>query len=148
MEIVGISWFSNSINHTRLMRNSTLQNMVEVIGSEDKIFLCLQYGAVEEDLRRFELASGIKILNPDDIDQTNDIENLCNLIAACDRVVSIDNVTVHLAGALGVPTTVLLPAYRDWRWGPAESKSSYWYPSLKLHAQESPGQWPRLSRDS
>ena len=143
-EIVGISWFSNSITHTRLMRNCGLKDLIEVIGPKNKVFVCLQYGPVERDIQRLEAETGIKILNPDDIDQTNDIDNLCNMIASCDRVVSIDNATAHFGGALGVPTTVLLPTYLDWRWGSMDGKGSYWYPSLQFHHQQSPGKWPPL----
>ena len=144
-EVVGLSWFSNSITHTRLMRNCSLDDMIKVIGSDGKVFVCLQYGDVDSDLQDFQSKTGITILNPDDIDQKNDIDNLCNLIAACDRVVSVDNVTVHLAGALGIPTSVLLPTYRDWRWGSVDGSSSYWYPSINLHAPISPGVWPSFS---
>ena len=130
-EIVGISWFSNSEIHSRLVRNIPLTELVTAIGVEDKTFVCLQYGDVEQDIKDTFSQLGVQVINASDIDQFDDIDNLCNLINACDRVVSVDNVTVHLSAALGVPTTALLPKNADWRWGTHETVS-YWYSSLNL----------------
>ena len=57
------------------------------------------------------------------------------------EVVSIDNSTVHFAGALNKKCQVLLPYSSDWRWGLTGEKSSYWYGSLNLHWQSSLGDW-------
>ena len=55
---------------------------------------------------------------------------------------SIDNVTVQLAGSLCVDTRVLLPFAPDDRWGIKQS-DSYWYDSLTLYRQETPGNWQK-----
>ena len=75
------------------------------------------------------------------VDNKNDIDGLCALISACDRVVSVDNATVHFAGALGKKCDVLLPFTGDWRWGMNWRRESYWYPSLDLHRQIEPWDW-------
>ena len=53
---------------------------------------------------------------------------------ACDSVVTIDNSTAHLAGALGQNVKVLLPFAHDWRWG-FNDLSSYWYDNVELYRQ-------------
>jgi ADP-heptose:LPS heptosyltransferase len=55
-------------------------------------------------------------------------------------VVTIDNSTAHLAGALGVPAFVLLPFVSDWRWLQAREDSP-WYPSLRLLRQPKRSDW-------
>jgi hypothetical protein len=55
-------------------------------------------------------------------------------------VVSADNSTVHMGGALGIPVCALLPYSADWRWGQQQTYS-YWYPSVRLFRQTSPGNW-------
>jgi hypothetical protein len=60
-----------------------------------------------------------------------------------DLVVSIDNSTVHMAGALNVPVWILLPAVPavpDWRWLLGRSDSP-WYPSARLFRQTIGGEW-------
>ena len=85
-----------------------------------------------------EINSNIKSYK--EVDNFMDIDGLACLIQACDVVVSIDNTTVHLAGALGKDVRVLLPYFPDWRWQ-SNKESSLWYASLKLYRQNSDNQW-------
>jgi len=61
-------------------------------------------------------------------------------IAAMELVITIDNSTAHLAGALGVPTWVLLPFASDGRWM-RDREDSRWYPTLRLFQQPRRGDW-------
>jgi len=60
-----------------------------------------------------------------------------------DLVITIDNSTAHLAGALGVPVWVQLPFAPDWSWLERRSDSP-WYPSTRLFRQSKPGDWQRV----
>ena len=55
---------------------------------------------MDAEIDRVRKEYGIDVAQAADIDNFNDIDGLAALIRACDRIVSIDNVTVHLAGAL------------------------------------------------
>lgn len=125
-KLCGISWksYNKKLGKQRSINLSTLLNLAM---TTDVIFINLQYGDTEEDISQIE-DKNWPLVDLKDIDKTNDIDGLCALIAACDYVVSIDNSTVHLAGALGVPTTVLLPGDRDWRWT-EHTNRSLWYPA-------------------
>jgi hypothetical protein len=57
-----------------------------------------------------------------------------------DQVITIDNSTAHLAGALGVPVWLLLPFAADWRWL-QEREDSPWYPTMRLFRQTTLGEW-------
>lgn len=62
-------------------------------------------------------------------------------IQALDLVITVDTSMAHLAGALGVPCWVMLPANgTDWRWM-RERADSPWYPSLRLYRQTVSGDW-------
>jgi len=76
--------------------------------------------------------------SPDD--QFSNIDIFAAQIAAMDMVVTIDNSTAHLAGALGVPAIVLLPFASDWRWLQMREDSP-WYPTLRLFRQPKRGDW-------
>ena len=66
----------------------------------------------------------------------------CILIfGALVTVALVDTSWAHMAGALGVPCWLLLPAERaDWRWLPRAERTP-WYDSLRLFWQQSPGDW-------
>ena len=64
-------------------------------------------------------------------------------MCAMNLVISIDSMTAHLAGALGVPVWTLLPHDADWRWLEQRSDSP-WYPTMRLFRQRHPGSWMPL----
>jgi hypothetical protein len=66
-------------------------------------------------------------------------------LSGMDLVISVDTALVHLAGALGVPTLVLLAFGPDFRWL-LERADSPWYPSLRLYRQPVPGDWATVLR--
>jgi hypothetical protein len=55
-------------------------------------------------------------------------------VASLDLVLSVDNSTVHLAGAVGTPVWTMLPFASDWRWL-LEYEDTPWYPSMRLFRQ-------------
>jgi hypothetical protein len=53
---------------------------------------------------------------------------------------TVFNSTVHPAGALGVPTLVLLTRDNDWRWG-VDGVPCPWYQSVMRVWQQAEGNW-------
>ena len=125
--LCGISWHSANKKLGK-GRSMSLPKLLELAGQADTVFVNLQYGDTTDELAALNDLPW-PIIDVDDIDKFNDIDGLAALVAACDYVVSIDNSTVHLSGALGIPTTVLLPGDRDWRWT-ATTNQSLWYESV------------------
>jgi hypothetical protein len=63
------------------------------------------------------------------------------VVMELDLLISVDTAAAHLAGALGRPAWILLPAIGcDWRWGIAGSTTD-WYPSARLFRQRRAGDW-------
>ena len=142
-KLIGISWASASTLPSAHHRNIKLAELAHRLDAVDTQLINLQYGDVSEEILQLSADSGIQVTQVAQIDNRNDIDGLAALIMACDQVVSIDNSTVHLAGALGADTKVLLPFNRDWRWG-IEQSSSYWYKSLTLYRQDRPNDWDKV----
>jgi tetratricopeptide (TPR) repeat protein len=62
------------------------------------------------------------------------------LMMSLDLIVTCDTSVAHLAGALGRPVFVALPAISDWRWLTGRDDTP-WYPTMRLFRQEKPGDW-------
>ncbi len=71
---------------------------------------------------------------------TPNVLSLARRMRAVDLVIAVDTMVAHLAGALGVPTWLLLKADADWRWMEDRSDSP-WYPTMRLFRQPAPGDW-------
>lgn len=65
------------------------------------------------------------------------------LVQQMDLVITVDTSIVHLAGALGKPTWLLLPYRYEWRWG-LEGSTNAWYDSVRVIRQSNNGNWKEL----
>jgi hypothetical protein len=74
------------------------------------------------------------------IDGIDEPLSTARVMRALDLVITVDTMTAHLAGALGVPVFTLLPYDHDWRWMDAR-RDSPWYPSMRLFRQPRAGDW-------
>jgi len=57
-----------------------------------------------------------------------------------DLVITVDTSVVHLAGALGQKTWLLLPYRYEWRWD-LSGEDNRWYDSVKVIRQPKTGDW-------
>jgi ADP-heptose:LPS heptosyltransferase len=69
-----------------------------------------------------------------------DFAETAALVSCLDLVISVDTSVVHLAGALGRPTWILLPYRPDWRWLLGRDDSP-WYPTVRLFRQDDTRTW-------
>ena len=140
---IGISWRGGRERTNRVKRSLSLENMRPILSRVNKNanIINLQYGNHQQEIQSFTEKTGITIFDWEDHDPIKDLNNFAAQISALDLVISIDNSTVHFAGALGTEVYVLLPFNEDWRWLD-HSTDSYWYPNLMtLFRQHSTGVW-------
>lgn len=62
------------------------------------------------------------------------------VLETLDLLVSVDTSVAHLAGALGIPTVLLLGSPADWRWGQT-GDNTFLYSCMHLARCVSPGDW-------
>lgn len=65
------------------------------------------------------------------------------LIGEMDLIITVDTSIVHIAGALGKATWLLLPQRYEWRWE-LEGEGNNWYDSVKVLRQPAHGDWEGL----
>ena len=106
-------------------------------------FVDLQYGETSRDRAEVEAATGIRVERVSGIDNTNDIDGLAALMAACDAVVSVSNTNAHLAAAQGKATYVLLSSASAvfWYWM-RRGDSTPFYDNARLVRKQSGQSWP------
>jgi hypothetical protein len=137
---VGISWRGGKQEISRRRRSTRLDQWEAVLSRPGVSFVNLQYGDCVEELEELYRTSGVQIHDWNDADPLVDLDGFAAQISALDLVISIDNATVHMAGALGVDVWTLLPFSPDWRWL-LNRDDSPWYPSIRLFRQSRIGEW-------
>lgn len=67
-----------------------------------------------------------------------DFADVAARIAQMEHIVCVDTAAVHLAGAMGHPSThLVLPYLMDWRWW----RTAAWYPAMKTYRQTEASDW-------
>ena len=135
---VGLVWRGNPRHDNDAERSlpglATLAPLWQVPGVA---FVSLQKWAGEEEGRQPPAGQPLVHLGSAIVD----FSDSAAILAQLDLLISVDTAGCHLAGALGRPCWVLLPAYRvDWRWlrGRADTP---WYPRTRLFRQDRRGDW-------
>lgn len=146
--LVGISWRSMRLLHGIDSKSIPLASLPRTLGIPDIRFVDLQYGDFHAEVDRLT-GSGLDAPWRDpEIDPFRDIDALAAQLCALDAFVTVSNTTAHLAGALGVPTTVLLPKRYPvlWHWGYAGERST-WYESVRLLRNPQEQAWAALDAE-
>ena len=140
-KICGISWVSNNIKWG-INKSMSLEQLKDILLLPNMVFVDLQYGDTSQERQSFYEKYGVKILKIEEVDNFDDIEGLASLIDLCDCVLSVSNTTVHIAGAIGKPTYLMLPKGKGklWYWS-KEGNQSIWYKSIKIFEQDKIGEW-------
>ena len=138
---VGLSWKSTAKNYKD--KNVSLTDLANIFPANYFEVINLQYGDIKSDKEKFEEMTKRKLIHFDNFDYTNDLEGLAAMICHCDLVASISNATVHLAGALGKHTWILIPTNAQWYWHSSRDKG-LWYPNISLFRQKNKGDWDNV----
>jgi tetratricopeptide (TPR) repeat protein len=104
--------------------------------SRDFEYVCVQTEITPADQQALLANPAIRQF-PGELRDFSDTAALCECL---DLVISIDTSVVHLNGALGNKTWVLLPFDSDWRWL-IDREDSPWYPTVRVFQQKSRGDW-------
>jgi len=140
-KLVGISWVSKNLKFGE-SKSTKLRAWADILRTPNVRFVDLQYGDTAAERAAVEKELGVKIEHIPDLDLREDIDGVAALTAACDLVVTVSNTAAHIAGALGVPVWILVPAGigKFWYWG-HEGISTPWYPSGILLRQKNQHDW-------
>lgn len=140
---VGIAWRSLNVQ-SAAEKSLTLDSIRAILAVPGIKFVSLQYGNVEEEIEVLRTATGLSVDYESSIDPIADLDGHLAQIADLDLVISTSNTAAHAAGALGIPTWVLLHHTIGeglyWPWF-TEKTGSPWYRSATLYRQPTRGDW-------
>ena len=133
---VGVVWAGNPNHKNDRNRSVKLEMFSHLLDIPGINLFSLQVGDRVVDLKTNRDMKGIIDMSP----YISSYQDTASIIKHLDLIVSVDTSVVHLAGALGIPTWLLLPYTPDWRWQ-LDCDDSPWYPSMRLFRQPKRGDW-------
>jgi tetratricopeptide (TPR) repeat protein len=135
---VGISWRGGVEQTRNYLRTIPLCEWREILALDNIDFISLQYGNCEQDLLEARDLFNANIQHwPEAIEN---YQETAALVSALDLVVSVCTSVIHLSGALGQHTWVLVPFSPEWRYL-AKDETLPWYQNAKLFRQQQLWQW-------
>ena len=139
--LVGLSWHSSSpeIGPLKSLPTHLAAKLVE---KSNAFFVSVQASPNPEDIKRLSEAGGKRFIHDPDVEATESMEIAIAQMAALDYVVTVSNTAAHIAGALAIPTALLVPpkAGRHWYWLRG-SETSLWYGSVRLIETDESSKW-------
>ncbi len=144
---IGLSWRSAQAapKHKKAV---DLAALARATATPDRILIDLQYGDTGAERAALLRDHGLTLYRDPTIDPLGETDPVAAQMAALDAVVTISNTAAHVAGAIGAPGLVLLPADDGllWYWF-QQGDTPRWYPRLRLLRQPQPGDWASVLAD-
>jgi tetratricopeptide (TPR) repeat protein len=133
---IALAWAGRAAHANDRNRSIALSQLAPLLSVEPASFVSIQRELRSEDAELLGPASRLTHIG----DELKDFDDTAAVAALVDVVISVDTSVVHLAGATGRPTWILLPFCPDWRWL-LDRDDSPWYPTARLFRQPAPGDW-------
>lgn len=133
---IGLVWTGSSLHKNDLVRSLPAAALRPLAGLPGVAWHSFQLG-VEDSAP----LPGIIPLAP----LLSNFSDTAFALRGMDLVITVDTALAHLAGALGMPTFLLVPFSPDWRWLLGREDSP-WYPTMRIYRQPEPGDWDGVIR--
>ena len=137
---VGICWLAGGTGlRGPIHRSVNLKNLDPILKIENIQFYSLQFGDNSNEIEGYSHV----------IDLGKDFKSFYDTacaIKAMDAIICVDTSLLHLSGALGTKTLLLLPKSADWRWF-NENKKTEWYNSVEIFKQTDNISWEKPIRN-
>jgi tetratricopeptide (TPR) repeat protein len=144
--LIGISWHS-AREKIGWLKSIPLEGFRPILSRPHTTFVSLQYGNHRQDINNINMTLEHSIIEDESIDSMKDLDTYAAQVAAMDIVITNSNTAAHVAGALGIPTWVIVPrlgtGILQWYWFCSGSKSS-WYENMRIYRQTDWHSWTEV----
>ena len=135
---IGLAWSGGLPRTGMAERAAGLSAFLPLVRRGEAQFLSLQYKHEDAaEIVAFEKQYGLKVLRLPWVTCGPDMDLLAGLIGALQEVIGVHTSALHLASAIGTPTTMLAHRGSGWRYGP---KELLWYPPTTKLFMKRPGE--------
>jgi hypothetical protein len=142
---IGICWEGSPTHEKNDQRNCPLRyfKSLQKIEKEDRLVHLFSLQKYIHDPELTKECEDMFLLGV----ELSDFRDTAELITAMDMVVTVDTAVVHLAGAIGKKTHLVLGPEHDDRWGNGTSETR-WYKHMKIWRAGKTNRWPFVSKTS
>ena len=131
---VALAWAGNASHANDRNRSIDLTLLEPLLALDGVSFVSIQRELRDNDAAWLARHANVTHLGG----ELADMADTAAVAALVDLAIAVDTSVVHLAGAMGRPTWVMLPFAPDWRWT-MSSEHSPWYPQTRLFRQPATG---------
>ena len=135
---IGLVWGGTPLHTEDRSRSMPLQTLLPALLRPDVQVMILQQGPSRSQLDA--LAAEVRETMLDVATECHDMADTAQALTHCNVLLSVDTSVAHVAGALNIPTWVMVAAPPEWRWGRTRSDCLF-YPSTQVFRQQTGGDW-------
>ncbi|MDH5693080.1 MAG: tetratricopeptide repeat protein [Gammaproteobacteria bacterium] len=134
---VGISW-RGGVYKEQERKSITLDQWAELLRMELPIeWFAIQYDSSREEVEAFNKKTGLNLHILESLQPRQNLDEFSAVLENLDLVIGVSNASIHIAGALNIPSWLLLTkSSATWRWG-THTSTSHWYQSLRIFRNDS-----------
>jgi tetratricopeptide (TPR) repeat protein len=135
--VFGLGWLGGTTNEQQKERGLNEEDIQALVADEQRCWIDLQHLQPRwQHLRKSHGSLCHQLIeNPG-----HDLDLTIALMATLDGVVTTRQTVAHLAGALELQGTILVPTRQEWRYSQDDGPWK-WYPNLQCHNQIKRGDW-------
>lgn len=133
---IALVWAGRPTHKNDRKRTLKLSQFAPLFALPDIAVLTVQKGEQIAQAGSYYGAAPLLNLGP----EINDFLDTMAILKNVEHLVTIDTSVAHIAGAIGVPTSLVLPHAPDWRWLLGRDDTP-WYRSVRLYRQERAYDW-------
>lgn len=133
--VVGLAWSGGRAVTQAKDRAVGLESFRGLIERTDAVFVSLEYKDVTAEIE----ASGLPVKHIPRAVQSPDYDDTAAFVMEMDRIIGPPTAVHHLAGALGKPSTVLVPDANLWTVAHGDRRA--WYAEQPYHRKRSGETW-------
>jgi len=137
---IGIAWAGNPDSPAEKGRSAPLEVFAPLADLPNVALVVLQKGKGLQEVETVSFRDQLVLLGDEFDEGGQAFLDSAAVMMSLDHIVTVDTSILHVAGALGRPTSLLLRREPDWRWLARES-DTVWYPSVTLYRQKKSGEW-------